>query len=401
MLTEAQKSRGRKITIFATFLAFMGIGIVDPLLPIIAEQLGANHAQVEMLFTAYIFTMAIMMLPVGMLVSKVGDKRMMVMGMAIVTVFALLCGFSNSILELSLFRAGWGLGNSMFFATAMTLLISLSPTVSGAVGAYEAAIGLGMAGGPLVGGLLSSSWRYPFMMTGVLIFIAFILVLSQVKAPENHHTGAKRKAAGFKELAHLLSYKPFLRGAIAGMLYNYGFFVILAYSPLVIKLSAIQLGLVFFGWGLLLAFGSAKLAHALETKYTPEQILKFSLFGFAIIIFLLFFLHNTAIQIALVVLSGLLCGLNNALFTSHVMGVSPYERGITSGVYNFVRWLGAAIAPLLSGVIGGAISPLAPYGVAGILLVIAGGLMFIRVKHTLSSHAAQMQAADSSAGATV
>ncbi|WP_195574555.1 MFS transporter [Paenibacillus sp. 1001270B_150601_E10] len=401
MLTEAQKSRGRKITIFATFLAFMGIGIVDPLLPIIAEQLGANHAQVEMLFTAYIFTMAIMMLPVGMLVSKVGDKRMMVIGMAIVTVFALLCGFSNSILELSLFRAGWGLGNSMFFATAMTLLISLSPTVSGAVGAYEAAIGLGMAGGPLVGGLLSSSWRYPFMMTGVLIFIAFILVLSLVKTPEIHHKGVKRKAAGFKELAHLLSYKPFLRGAIAGMLYNYGFFVILAYSPLVIKLTAIQLGLVFFGWGLLLAFGSAKLAHALETKYTPEQILKFSLFGFAIIIFLLFFLHNTAIQITLVVLSGLLCGLNNALFTSHVMGVSPYERGITSGVYNFVRWLGAAIAPLLSGVIGGAISPFAPYGVAGILLVIAGGLMFIRVKHTLTSHAAQTQEAASSTGATV
>ena len=40
------------------------------------------------------------------------------------------------------FRAGWGLGNAMFFATAMTLLIALSKEVHEAVGLYEAAIGL-------------------------------------------------------------------------------------------------------------------------------------------------------------------------------------------------------------------------------------------------------------------
>lgn len=52
----------------------------------------------------------------------------------------------------------------MFFATAMTLLIALSKEVHEAVGLYEAAIGLGMAGGPLLGGILGGhSWRYPFL----------------------------------------------------------------------------------------------------------------------------------------------------------------------------------------------------------------------------------------------
>ena len=75
------------------------------------------------------------------------------------------------------FRAGWGLGNAMFFATAMTLLIALSKEVHEAVGLYEAAIGLGMAGGPLLGGILGGhSWRYPFFATSILIFLAFILV---------------------------------------------------------------------------------------------------------------------------------------------------------------------------------------------------------------------------------
>ncbi len=67
------------------------------------------------------------------------------------------------------------------------------------------------------------------------------------------------------------------------------------------------------------------------------------------------------LQITLIVLSGLASGLNNALYTSYVMDISPYERSVTSGVYNFVRWLGGAIAPILSGIIGHTVSPQSPF----------------------------------------
>lgn len=42
-MEEGRQTRARWITVFATFLAFMGIGIVDPILPIIAEKIGATH----------------------------------------------------------------------------------------------------------------------------------------------------------------------------------------------------------------------------------------------------------------------------------------------------------------------------------------------------------------------
>lgn len=215
MQSNSTRLRARNITVLATFLAFMGIGVVDPILPIISEQIGATHWQVEMLFTAYIFTMAIMMIPSGLVASRFGDKKMIVIGLGLVTVFAILCSLSDSILELSLFRAGWGLGNSMFFATAMTLLITLSKEVNQAVGLYEAAIGMGMAFGPLVGGLLGEySWRYPFLATGLLIFIAFLLVMLQVPSPK---IDTNRKRAGGKELLALLKYKPFLQGSLSGI----------------------------------------------------------------------------------------------------------------------------------------------------------------------------------------
>lgn len=375
--TSNRQKRARMITVFATFLAFMGIGVVDPILPIIAEQIGASHWQVEMLFTAYILTMAFMMIPSGILANRLGDKRMMSIGLSIVTLFALFCGLSNNIPELSIFRAGWGLGNSMFFATTMTLLIALSSDAHQAIGMYEAAIGLGMAGGPLVGGILGGySWRFPFVGTSILIFVALMLVIFFVYEPK---TKVKRKVAGGRELFRLLAYKPFLRVALSAMFYYYGFFVILAYSPLILKLSAIQLGLVFFGWGIFLAYGSAILSHRLEKSYTPKQIIPYSLLGVIVCLGLLYVVKSTVIIVALIIISGVALGLSNALFTSYSMGVSPYERSITSGAYNFVRWLGAAVAPVLSGVVGESVSLRFPFLLAGII-VLCGFILTITTK---------------------
>ncbi|UOQ46404.1 MFS transporter [Halobacillus salinarum] len=356
----------------------MGIGVVDPILPVIAKQIGASHWQVELLFTAYIFTMAVMMIPASLLAGKFGDKNMITFGLAVVTIFALLCGFSNTVAELSIFRAGWGFGNAMFFATAMTLLIALSEEISSAVGLYEAAIGLGMAGGPLLGGLIGeASWRYPFFATGGLIFLALLLVIILVKEPVQQHT---RKAPGIKQIGSLLKYLPFTQGAFAGMLYYYGFFTVLAYSPLIIDLSAIHLGFIFFGWGISLAYGSAILSHQLERKWQPVTLIKVGLTAFIILLALLLFVKIVWLEIVLIVLSGLASGLNNALFTSYVMDISPYARNVTSGVYNFVRWFGAALAPLLSGVVGEAFTPHVPFGVAAAVVLAGLVLMLMPVK---------------------
>jgi MFS family permease len=54
---------------------------------------------------------------------------------------------------------------------------------------------------------------------------------------------------------------------------------------------------------------------------------------------------------------------------------SPYERSISSGAYNFLRWLGAAFAPVMSGLIGNSLSAHLPYLVAGVLG--AAALLFI------------------------
>lgn len=374
-ISSKKKIIARYVTVFAAFLAFMGIGVVDPLLPIIAKSIGASSWQVEMLFTAYILTMACMMLISGIISNKLGDKKVIVIGLALVTIFSFLCGNSGGISELSIFRAGWGLGNSLFFATGMILLIAFTPDTNVAIGMYEGSMGLGMAVGPLLGGFLGSkSWRYPFFATSFLILIALILVVLFVYEPQKK---IKRKVAGGKELLNLIKFGPFLSVAVSSMCYFYSFFVILAYGPLVIKLSAVQLGFVYFGWGLMLALGSAVLSHNIENKFSPKDVLPWSLTIFFVILIGLFLVDISAVKITLIILSGLVSGLNNALFTSYAMEISPYERGITSGAYNFVRWFGAAIAPVLSGILG-KFSASIPFAVAGGITLI--GIVILMTK---------------------
>ncbi|CAM5722849.1 MFS transporter OS=Streptomyces tendae OX=1932 GN=GUR47_22730 PE=4 SV=1 [Streptomyces tendae] len=148
---------------FACVISFMGIGLVDPILPALAESLDATPSQVSLLFSSYLIVTAVAMLFVGWVSSRIGAKRTLVTGLAVIVVFAALAGATGSINGIVGFRAA-GLGNALFIATSLAVIVaSASGGFSGAIILYETALGLGIAVGPLLGGELGGiSWRGPF-----------------------------------------------------------------------------------------------------------------------------------------------------------------------------------------------------------------------------------------------
>ena len=106
-------------TALTAFFAIAGIAIVDPILPAIGAAIGASTWQIELLFTAYIAVMAIGMIPAVMATGKFGYKKILVAGVSTVAVAAILASLSSGIVSLAVLRGLWGLGNAMFFATAM------------------------------------------------------------------------------------------------------------------------------------------------------------------------------------------------------------------------------------------------------------------------------------------
>src|SRR6266567_1001513 len=147
---------------FACVISFMGIGLVDPILPALAGKLHASPSQVELLFTSYLVVTAVMMLVTGWVSSRIGAKRTLITGLVLIVVFAALAGTAGSINGIIDFRAGWGLGNALFIATSLAVIVaSASGGIAGAIVLYESALGVGIATGPLPGGALGEVSRRP------------------------------------------------------------------------------------------------------------------------------------------------------------------------------------------------------------------------------------------------
>src|SRR5882762_9446786 len=176
---------------FAAIVSFMGLGLVDPILPAIAHELHASPSDVELLFTSYFAFTGLSMLLSSVVASRIGTKRTLLAGLVLIILFSALAGLSNSVGAIVGLRAGWGLGNALFIATALSVIVgSASGGVAGAVVLYEAALGLGVSVGPLLGGELGGiSWRLPFFGVAVLMsigFVAIVMFLERTPPPPKH-----------------------------------------------------------------------------------------------------------------------------------------------------------------------------------------------------------------------
>ncbi|MCL6517232.1 MFS transporter [Alicyclobacillus sp.] len=354
-------------TAFATLIAFMGIGVVDPILSTILKEMHASAFAVEWLFTSYIAVMALAMLLSGVLSTKFGARRVLLVGLSLVVVFAGLCALAPNIGFLAVFRGGWGLGNAFFTSTALSIIVGASSGgMAAAITLYEAALGLGMASGPLLGGFLGSiHWRMPFAGTSTLMLIALILTLTLVR-----DTGQKEAPRTAADLFRALRHEGVISNALVGLTYSFAFFTILAYSPITMtSLSAMGLGLVFFAWGVLVGISSVFVVNWLRPLMGPVRMLDLNLLCMVVILVVAALVPEHALAVVVVV-SGFFCGISNALFTTLAMEVSPFSRSISSGAYNFLRWSGAAIAPILDGLLKDAFGVHVPFWVAAAVMFI-------------------------------
>ncbi len=374
---------------FACVVSFMGIGLVDPILPAISNQLHASPSETTLLFTSYLVVTAVAMLITNWVSSRIGAKWTMIAGLVLIVAFSALAGSSGSISEIIEFRAGWGVGNALFIATSLAVIVaSASGGFAGAIVLYETALGLGIAVGPLVGGTLGEiSWRGPFY--GVAVLMAISLCATAVLVDKTPRPAAKTSlSAPFKALRH----RGLLTMALTALCYNWGFFTILGYAPFPMELSPIKLGLVFFGWGIMVAVFAVFGAPWLQRRLGIARTMYANLFIFALIsLGIAIWTLNKPALIILVIVSGIVCGVNNTVTTQAVMTVSPVERPVASAAYSFVRFIGGGLAPYAAGRLVLAFNIHVPFYIgAGAILL---GIVILSTGHKLLGEAERTQAA--------
>ena len=373
---------------FACVVSFMGIGLVDPILPAISHELHASPSEVTLLFTSYLVVTAVAMLITNWVSSRIGAKKTLIAGLILIVVFSAAAGASPSINGIIGFRAGWGVGNALFIATSLAVIVaSASGGFAGAIVLYETALGVGIAIGPLLGGTLGEiSWRGPFYGVAALMAIALIATIVLVEPlPKPAHKTAL--SAPLRALKH----RGLLTMSLTALCYNWGFFTVLGYAPFPMNLSPIKLGLVFTGWGIFVALFAVFGAPRLQASLGIAKTMYANLAAFAVVVLVIaIWTTDRAVLIPAVIISGIFIGVNNTITTQAVMTVSPVEKPVASASYGFVRFIGGGLAPYAAGRMVLAVNIHFPFYIAvGAILL---GIAILTTAHGLLAQAERIQA---------
>lgn len=169
------------------FIAFLGIGLIIPVLPTIMREMNISGSVVGYMTAAFAITQLIASPFAGRLTDKIGRKIMIVLGLILFGISEFLFGIGKTveILFISRFLGGVSAAFIMPAVTAYIADITTFETRPKALGFMSAAISTGFIIGPGVGGFLAEvGSRVPFLTAGLLGTVAAILSFIFLKEPK-------------------------------------------------------------------------------------------------------------------------------------------------------------------------------------------------------------------------
>ncbi|WP_328353087.1 MFS transporter [Mycobacterium sp. NBC_00419] len=183
---EAQAGLPREVWVLIASNAViaLGYGVVAPVLPQYARHFGVSLTAATFVITAFAVMRLVFAPASGLLVQKLGERRIYVSGLLIVAVSTAACAFAHTYWQLLLFRSLGGVGSTMFFVSALGLMIRISPhNARGRVaGMFSSAFLVGSVAGPLVGSLTAGlGLSAPFLIYGAALLIAAAVVFISLR----------------------------------------------------------------------------------------------------------------------------------------------------------------------------------------------------------------------------
>ncbi len=163
----------------ATVMTSLDTTIANVALPHMAGSVSASQDQITWVLTSYIIAAAIMTPLSGWLSTRIGRKQMFLFSIAGFTIASMLCGVSNSLAEIVVFRLLQGLCGAALIPLSQAVVLDIYPPsqVGQVMAIWGAGAILGPILGPVLGGWLTDdfSWRWVFFINlpiGILAFAA-------------------------------------------------------------------------------------------------------------------------------------------------------------------------------------------------------------------------------------
>src|SRR4051812_22448075 len=177
----------------ALFMVTLDNLVVSTALPSLRLDLGSGLEGLQWVVNAYTLTFAVLLLPAAALGDRFGRRRMFLAGLTLFTIASALAALAPSTGALIATRALQGAGAAVVAPLTLTLLSEVFPVAKRgvALGIWSGVSGLGVALGPLVGGLVVDglSWQFVFWINvpvGLALIPVARRVLTESYGPAKH-----------------------------------------------------------------------------------------------------------------------------------------------------------------------------------------------------------------------
>ena len=166
---------------FIIFSTITGVGIVVPLLPIYAHDLGATGFYVAMIFGSFSISRVFLLPYFGRLSDQKGRKPFILAGLIFYTLISIAFIFSDTVKGLIVIRFIQGAGSAMIMPVVQAYVAEITPKGSEgyAMGLFNLSMFLSLSLGPVMGGVINDIWNMDaaFVCMGLLSFVGVLLCL--------------------------------------------------------------------------------------------------------------------------------------------------------------------------------------------------------------------------------
>jgi MFS family permease len=380
------------MTLFlAVFATTMGVGIVAPLLPVYAHELGAGAFQIGLIFGAFSLSRSIFVPYFGKLSDVKGKKPFLSLGLFLYFILSICYLFSYNVQTLILIRLGQGFASAMILPVAQAYVGLITPKNREGLtmGLFNISLYGGLSIGPMLGGLVKD-WlniQFSFLSMGVLTLIGFSLCLLLLPPEEKKRRG--QGPISIKPIRYLkLMREPAVFSLFAFRLcFTAGIGIIWAFLPLLasthLNLSSSSIGIVVMMSVLASGVFQAPMG-LLADKFSKKLLISLGGVLGAVSIYYI----STAGSFRELFMANALFGLAGGVCFPAVMALGVIEgrttgaMGSIMGLLAMAHSLGMLAGPLLGGITLDLLSFTAVFAL-GILILTMGTLIFIAFQRSL------------------
>lgn len=337
------------ISVFATSL---GYGIIAPLLPLYAEDLGATGVWVGIIFSAFAASRALVMPVMGRLSDRYGRRNFIVVGLLTYAIFSISYVWTDTVYSLTFVRLLHGVASAIVTPVAMAYLGDMVPKGREGefMGRFNTFFFVGFAMGPLLAGYITENYYMDvsfYVMSGLGAFGFFLSALFLPESPSYKKTqqapfGLLLRDSSMQGIFILRAVQSIGIAAYMSFLPIYSLRINLTYSQI-----GLLLGITYIVWAMMnQPFGY------LADKWDRTKMMVFGsvimAFAISLIPFSTSFLQLLAIVLSRAVGGAIVLAAATAMTTQ--IG-REHGMGSTMGIFN----TSMAVGMLLGGVMSGSV----------------------------------------------